>query len=564
MKHQALVNALPIIAKMLGRKLGVEVVIGADKASTDGQTIYLPPLPVEDEAVAILANGYIDHEAAHIRYTDFDAVSLRGLTGLFTNLLEDIRIERALAADYPGSRQNLKRLVTYLTEQQSPVPPREACIATQVSATLYCQLRTQLLGQTVLASYAARLQQRLDQQLPNGVVTQLLALAFEVRHAQSTSDVHALACEMVKHLEAQHTALVDPPPVSNPGATEAASASDAPTAQAFTPDGIDPGSVTSAAADGGGATQDVPTAPQGTHAAQQAALSALLNTEELPPGLGEQVRQQLQHCTRHAHQQVVQIAEYDLPPPNHDPRAACLKARIATARLSQRLAVLIQAQQDDERQSTARGHRIDTHRLHRLAVNDPQVFVHHLRGETVNTAVGLLLDRSTSMRYKLALASQTTLAIALALEAIDGVASWVAAFPGRQEPSVVPLKRFDEAIRKVAGRFTLPTYGQTPLTQALWRASFELSLRRETRRLLIVITDGKPDDSSSAHKVIARCRTQGIEVLGLGIGMSRVQVTDVFGSAYSNSISSIDDLPPALFKMLAERLVTCHPSRSCA
>ena len=562
MKH-TLVHALPIIAKMLGRKLGVEVVIGGHEASTNGQTIYLPALPAEDEAMAILANGYIDHEAAHIRYTDFEAVSVQGLTGLLTNLLEDIRIERALMADYPGSRENLKRLVTYLTEQESPVPPPEASIATLVSATLYCQLRTQILGQTALATYAARLQQRLDQRLPCGVVTQLLALAFQVRHAQSTREVHALACAMVKHLQhAQQPPVSVSPPSQQAQPTPPVSNGDA-------AEGVAPAQVIDAATPGtepSSPQQDdnAPTPDSVPSSAQQAALQALLNTEELPPGLGEQVRQQLQSGAHRARQAVVRMAEYDLPPPNHEAQAACRKARIATARLSRRLAVFIQAQQDDERQFTPRGHRLDPHRLHRLAVNDARVFVHHLRGEVVNTAVGLLLDRSASMSKELALASQTTLAITLALETLSGVASWVAAFPGVGEPSVVPLKHFNESARKVAGRFTLPAYGRTPLTEALWRAGFELSLRPETRRLLIVITDGQPDALSSTHEVIARCRTQGIEVLGLGIGMHHLQVANVFGRTQATAIRTIDELPPALFNILGERLVAHPRSRSCA
>jgi hypothetical protein len=55
----------------------------------------------------ILANGFIDHEAAHLRYTDFTVSARPGLAKLLTNLLEDIRIEQALGVDYPGSRHNL-------------------------------------------------------------------------------------------------------------------------------------------------------------------------------------------------------------------------------------------------------------------------------------------------------------------------------------------------------------------------------------------------------------------------------------------------------------------------
>lgn len=45
-------KAMPLVASMLGNKLGVKVVIGSsDTAYTNGDTIFLPPLPVDDEGV---------------------------------------------------------------------------------------------------------------------------------------------------------------------------------------------------------------------------------------------------------------------------------------------------------------------------------------------------------------------------------------------------------------------------------------------------------------------------------------------------------------------------------
>ena len=76
MNTNSKMKALPLVASMLGDKLGVEVVIGDMKsASTNGKVIMLPALPMcgEEELVALI-NGYIDHEAAHIRHTDFEAI----------------------------------------------------------------------------------------------------------------------------------------------------------------------------------------------------------------------------------------------------------------------------------------------------------------------------------------------------------------------------------------------------------------------------------------------------------------------------------------------------------
>jgi cobaltochelatase CobT len=69
MQH-TLRNALPIVAAALGRKLGVEVGVGGHDACTDGLRIQIPDVP-EDPASRDLAWGYLAHEAAHVRYTDF-------------------------------------------------------------------------------------------------------------------------------------------------------------------------------------------------------------------------------------------------------------------------------------------------------------------------------------------------------------------------------------------------------------------------------------------------------------------------------------------------------------
>ena len=63
-------NALPIVAAALGRKFGVEVGVGGHDACTDGKRIQIPDVP-DDPASRDLAWGYLAHESAHVRNTDF-------------------------------------------------------------------------------------------------------------------------------------------------------------------------------------------------------------------------------------------------------------------------------------------------------------------------------------------------------------------------------------------------------------------------------------------------------------------------------------------------------------
>ncbi len=623
MKKNPLLGALPIIAKALGRQIGVEVVIGARRqAGTDGKTIHLPPLPAESEPLAVLANGYVDHEAAHVRYTDFVVAKPDGLAGWLANLLEDIRIERALGAAYPGSRRNLAALVGYLEAHEPAVPPPEASIAHQVLGALQVLLRVRLLDQEALAAGAAVMEARLDALLPEGAVVKLLALAFEVRHAASTAEVIALAERIVAMLREEARPPSPPPSLPSSGdpsggqpspsgdpaeagsaaasgdpseAGPAAAAGDPaasqpspsgdPAASQPSPSG-DPAEAGPAAASGDPAASQPspsdnpfggqppsagdpseaspPGSPtvagggEGSQGAQLAALAALLEAGEggdvASIDVGARARDRLNALAASHPSARAVLAEYDDPPPNRDPTGAVARARATTALLRRRLGVLVQASRDEDAWRARRGHRLDPTGLYRLSTGDPARFARRDEREAPATAVGLLFDCSGSMHGRMELAGQAVLATALAVEDIDGVSCWAAAFPGRHPDGILPLKGFAERARRVAGRFDLAAGGGTPLASALWRAGFELSRRSEPRRLLVVATDGQPNDVGAAHDILGRCRASGIEVIGLGIGQSLTEVRAVFGDRDATAIAAMTELAPALFALLERRL----------
>ena len=588
MKKNPLLGALPILAQMLGRRLGVQVVIGADEAQTDGQIIYLPALPADDAAFAVLANGYIDHEAAHLRYTDFAVPKPDGVAGDFSNLLEDIRIEQALSTVYPGSRDNLAALVAALEVEQPITPPADAAIHQQVFIGLNALLRARVLGQTALAPVAATLEARLERQLPEGVVTKLLALAFAVRHTASTAEVIALAQRIVAMLKTEAKA---PPPsaTARNGAHAAAPGSGSGSSSTSSGGGNDAsppgsGSGSSSASTGNGANAASPGSGSGSSSAstgnganaappgsssvtagngagadgdRRAALRALLaSTGGSAPDLGEQARACLnQRAAETSERARVTMAENDPAPllgfAGDSLRAA---ARRATAALRRRLGVLIQAQQHEAAWCARRGHRLAPARLYQTALPNPALFERRDRRDAPDTAVALLLDRSGSMHGRIALACQAVLATALALDTLPGVVSRVVAFPGSRDDRVIPLKDFAERAHRVAGRFGLGASGGTPLAPALWRVADDLLQRPETRRLAIVVTDGAPNNGHAVQDLIARCRAGGIEVIGLGITTEPDLIAGLFGLQEGRVIQHIEALAPALFRLLEQRL----------
>lgn len=525
-KQNALLGALPIIATLLGQKLGVKVVIGGHQAFTDGQTIVLPSLPADgDPDLAVLANGYIDHEAAHVRYTDFSIAKPAGLVGAFTNVLEDVRIEQRLGERFPGSRHNLAALVDRLESRQSMLPPVEAPIAQQVSVALSALLRARLLGQTGLSAVAETLEARLDELLPPGVVTQLLALAFEVRKTASTAEVIALAQRIVARLgeEANPPAETCPP-----GGTGSQGATD--------PQG------------GAGAT------PGDPRCVALATLLATQGDEADGTDIGSRTARWLERAGKTPHP--VTVSRLDPVPVNRASQEAVAHARAATALLRRRLGALVESRQRDASWRSRRGRRLDPADLYRPAVGQSIRFVRRDERPAPNTALALLLDRSGSMNRRLSLAGQAVLSILLALDTLPGVVSWAAAFPGSEDDRIVPLKGFEERTTRIAGRLTgLWSSGSTPLANALWRTGHELLLRPEPRRVVVVATDGEPDDLDGVDDILARCRASGIGVVGLGIGQSLDRVQAVFGVRHAVAIATLEALAPALFAVLERQLL---------
>jgi len=132
-------NTVERTARMLSREYGIRVVWEGSDAKTDGKTIYLPALPDDapDELLEAV-QGYLDHETAHIIFTDFQAISSykpKPTPEQFfcINLVEDVRIEDAMGKLFPGSPYNLRLvhewLQTRIAENWSEINQfKRACV----------------------------------------------------------------------------------------------------------------------------------------------------------------------------------------------------------------------------------------------------------------------------------------------------------------------------------------------------------------------------------------------------------------------------------------------------
>jgi cobaltochelatase CobT len=215
-------GAAHLVAAALGRALGIRVVISnVPTACTDGNTIYLPPLPVtvSSQLIAMLW-GFIHHEAGHCRHSDFGvlqdlAAEHDALLLQLARVFEDIRMERAHIALYPGAHRVLCELVEVLVEigffkRPDPDSPPAALAV----GLILKSLRSTLLGQTALSEQAQLHRELVEQALGRGSVTRLLALSQTVCDARSSEDAINLAYRVREFLEEEQKKAEQPPPPS--------------------------------------------------------------------------------------------------------------------------------------------------------------------------------------------------------------------------------------------------------------------------------------------------------------------------------------------------------------
>ena len=102
----------------------------------------------------------------------------------------------------------------------------------------------------------------------------------------------------------------------------------------------------------------------------------------------------------------------------------------------------------------------------------------------------------------------------------------------RSHPVIIDeFKGWDESMKKkhVRGRFSAyKATGSTPLSDGVQYALESISERPERHRVIVVLTDGAPDNAKAMRRLIRIAREAGIWVVGVGIGYGMDRVHDLF------------------------------------
>ena len=142
-----------------------------------------------------------------MRHTDFSvyqqgAATADPLQRNLQNILEDVRIEQALAKPYPGTRETLQAVCArLLADGGFSAPSVDAHPARVLSSYLLLALRHQVLGYAALSAEAAKAEAVLRAVFPARTVRRLQGLMAEAHRLASTAEAVALARRMRALLE---------------------------------------------------------------------------------------------------------------------------------------------------------------------------------------------------------------------------------------------------------------------------------------------------------------------------------------------------------------------------
>ena len=571
MTHRHLSQSLHILGPLLGERVGVNVRIGGAKAATDGNTIYLPSLPLDHAEAEALGFGLVLHESNHVRHTDFSVDKGEGLRGDLVNILEDVRIDRLGQHRYPGARMREEALVaTLLARGEAVIPQPNDPPERLLPAYIAWQLTHAVNGIQAAEAPASTSRALFEATFTEALRTALDEQIVRVTDCSSTADVARLADEIMAMLEARSTPEGGDPPGDQEGAH-----SDDSTPDATSSDGSSATERTTTGADGTPAQQEVhgadgtaqtPSSPEeepvvetpGEAAREREALSRALGGGASGDfeGFGELAARALEAIAKDGSHVSIGVGyqgdddQEDEKPPEARGRFDARVKRTTNA-LRQKLPRLLQAESLSRRARCATGRRLDFRRLAGVAVGETRLFLQETAGISTETAVHLLLDRSSSMATdrRIEVAREACYAASLALQAVPGVSVAVSAFPGPGRGTIACLARGGERVEQAESRFAgLQPRGGTPLAEAMLFGARALLAERKPRRILLVITDGEYP-AEIGRPLVERLGRAGIESVGVGIACDCGPIFPV-----ARTIGQVGELPSALFRLLEETL----------
>lgn len=609
MKAHNLIHELQQTAGVFGRQKETNVIFEADgqentTAYTDGKSIVLPSLPDNLEFTheeTMVMRGYLDHEAGHVRHTNFDSVQAFGDTQsqqAFTigNCLEDMRLEKLVMEEYPGSRKNFTKLRETVGEKELKYMKEHPEDFTTITAAA---IQSAIIRAGSL-EYAGKANQEMFDMMPERFKAWGKKFADEAKACKNTDEILNLALAIEKLLE-ESRLNQEPKPMPKEGEKDEGG------------QGLDGDPSDFEFDKNGDITQGKPKKGKGQSKGQPVDAQGKRMLSDMIEQVKEDLQSKVDGYMREAKpvgtDYRVLSTRYDEVYTNKssghsrtEHRHGYLKSSKASdyEKTKNQLGGLVNTMKAKLRRALMAKEtrdwdfgrefgKLDTKRLVVGSLGAPTVYKQRKERLEMDTAVHFLIDLSGSMGgQKIQVARDATVAFSECLEGTQ-IRYQVTGFCNSSLPSqlheqykrasrtsqkyhrVEPLSLFkfkDFNTNLQLSKGSINAIGQcaggnnSDRDAVIW-AYHELMQRPEKRKILFVLSDGQPaNDTINVHDygrdplvaglkmAIDECGRNGVECVGIGI------LTDHVKDIYPKSVSirKVEDLSGAIFVQLSNLL----------
>lgn len=563
----------------------------------DGYVLQVPFSPhMTDEQWRYL-RGYIDHECGHVKFTDFQTYTnthksvvadclcykprasaylkdfLHEYAATVVNILEDVRIERLMGIDFPGSRTNLNKLSEYLFKDCYSV---STMMGDGMVGRLYSLLfmRVRSLINPALEESARLLYDDLKADVPVDTCTEYTRHLDAVwgigdTFRQDWSVEHA-ALEFIRIvIEVLEDYKNTPQGTNNRKSSgDTGDSSDGGTASGKKSVTISAKTVSSMAAD----LYNLQWNDKGNISRRfldemQTATDRLENNNQISDEDRAFIDVMFSHTAKRldtlldkhkmdalADDKRVYITECShVHALNPEQRS---DMDVVMYNLYGRLADVLQTMTLVRHSTGMCGARLDAHVLHRASVGDGRIFSKKVQRLRRVTEVALLFDASGSMsvnEYGQSNNNEIAQCMALgclkALRALPGVKSSLSGFSNGE---MFVMSDYGGPVQEVI----LSAVGGTPLGASLVELTSQFSDGPDVRRIILFFTDGFPDNVGSVTMALDLAKRSGIEVYG--IGLQTKAINTFMDSDHSIIVNSIHELAGGMCDMLRKGMVQAY------
>ena len=505
---------MPLLIKNYADAFGIKVRMQGASAYTNGKTITIPRMDITDPLKGRLAYGYLAHESAHVKYTDFAYLKkfLNGSEEIFLkkellNILEDHRIETLISHDFIGVYENLQLLLesqkddlkTLLEPNKLKKAPLLYLILNFIHFYGYTKCQKFDFARSYAVVFFHEIKRRHFKYLK-----QITKLTARTVNAKNTKEIGEITLKILAYL------------------------------YAFNFD------------------RDNKSLNLGVHIADAELLEKLEDSSEYDcksnperKGLVKQVIKMMHTAhtdnndqTATAIKTASQIMEENGEGQSSSSRedfGLFVDARPTQGRddfikfanqnfaLRSLIRTKVNAYVDFFNGGSYQGRKLNIYKAQNINMGEYRIFDKKSVKEGFSTSVQILVDVSSSMLSSDGLAhtraheaNVCALNIALALEGIDGIENAVHYFPGDCTEYETALK-FGERASKFAPFFDQKPRGSTPLAQCLYKALEDLKKTNCNRHMIFIVTDGMPDSVQNVLTAMNILDQNGVEVYGISI-----------------------------------------------